>query len=385
MKLAMLSAAAVAALAAAFFVLAGRDDRAALGEAAGRAWAALVDAAPGAGLEGDDDAEDEDDEDRERGRDGDDRNDEDDDEDEEPLPLVDGVPAVRLDTERQELAGVESVRLEAASFVPAVLAAADVVDIQPLAALRDDYRERFFDAEAADIAVATAAAEHERLAALYREDADVAQKDVSRAEAAWRTARTQRHRVWAGLDSVRAQAAREWGPVLAEWAFAADDGRFADLASGADSLLRAVLPVGHAWPDGLREASIARAGGSVPAAWLSPAPRAGAGAGESHFFLAALPLPAGLRLELRAPLTVAPVAGTALPRAAAVRALGRNWVYARLDDRHFVRREVSLDHVLPDGRYLAVGLEAGAEAVVAGALVLYAEEFRSQVRDEDDD
>lgn len=370
MKLAVWAAVAAAALAAGFFALAGDDRRAALGEAAGRAWAALVEAAPGAGPDGDDDAEDEDDED----------------DDEEPLPLVDGVPAVRLDAERQELAGVETARLEAASFVPTVLAAAEVVDIQPLAALRDAYRERFFDAEAADIAVATAAAEHERLAALYREDADVAQKEVSRAEAAWRTARTQRHRVWAGLDSLRAQAAREWGPVLAEWAFAADDERFAGLASGADSLLRAVLPVGRAWAEGLREASVARGDGAVPAAWLSPAPRAEAGAGESHFFLApGLALPAGLRLELRAPLTVAPIVGAALPRAAVVRALGRDWVYARLDERHFVRREVSLDHVLPDGRYLAAGLDAGAEAAVTGALVLYAEEFRSQVRDEDDD
>ena len=39
----------------------------------------------------------------------------------------------------------------------------------------------------------------------------------------------------------------------------------------------------------------------------------------------------------------------------------------------------------PTGRYLARGLEAGVEVAVAGAMVLFAEEFRSQIRDEDDD
>ena len=74
-----------------------------------------------------------------------------------------------------------------------------------------------------------------------------------------------------------------------------------------------------------------------------------------------------------------------MPQGAVVRGLGRDWAYARVDERHFVRREVSLDHVLPDGRYLAGGLEAGVEVAVAGAMVLFAEEFRSQIRDEDDD
>ena len=378
-KFALWAVAAAAALAAALFVVAGRDERAAPGEAVGRAWAALVEAASGRGADEDDDDSDE------PGHDDDDE-DEDEDEDEEPLPLVDGVPAVRLDPERQALAGVETARLEAASFVPTVLATAEAVDIQPLAALRDAYRERYFEAEAADIAVAAARREHERLAALYREDADIAEKDVSRAETVRRTARAERNRVWAGLDSLRARAARAWGPVLAEWAFAADDARFAGLASGADSLLRAALPAGRVLRERPREASFVRDGAEIAVAWLSPAPRTTPGAGESHFFVAAdEPLPAGLRVGLRVSPAAAPAAGLALPQGAVVRGLGRDWAYARVDERHFVRREVSLDHVLPDGRYLAGGLEAGVEVAVAGAMVLFAEEFRSQIRDEDDD
>ena len=372
LALVALAAAALAVLA----ILTGRGDGAAdaVENAAGRAWAALV----GAVGEDDDDRDEDDDDDRGRG--------EDDDDDEPPLPLVDGVLAVRLDESRQKLAGIATERLETASLTPTLRATAEVVDVQPLAALRGLYRERFYGARAADIAVAAARREHERLDALYRDDADIARKEVMRAEAAWQTARAERYRVWAGLDSLRARARSEWGAALADQAFADDDARFARLVDSADSLLRAVLPAGRILPGGVREASLERNGAAVPAAYVSPAPRTVAGGGESHFFLVSgLPLPAGLRLDLRIPLAEAPAVGLALPPEAVVRALGRDWAYARIDDSHFVRREVALGRLLPDGRYLAGGLEPDAEVATVGAMVLYAEEFRSQVRNEDDD
>lgn len=372
-----LAAAAAVLLAALAFGLAGGPAALLRAAISGPAGAALA-------------SDDEDGNDDDSGEDGD--GGEDDDEDDEPLPLVGGAPAVRLDAERRELAGVTAARLEPASLTPTLLAAAESVNIQPLAALRDAWRERFFAARAADVAVAAARREHERLDALFRDRADVAEKEVSRAEAAWRTARAERDRLGAVLDALRARAAREWGPALAAWAFAADDSRFAALAAGADSLLRAALPAGAAGADGLRNAELERPGAPLPLVYVSPAPRPAAdgapapAAGESHFFLApGLALPAGHRVGARVARGGGPLSGVALPPAAVVRAMGRDWAYTRLDERHFVRREVALLGVLPDGRYLAGGLEPGAAAVVVGAPILYAEEFRSQIRDEDDD
>lgn len=342
--------------------------------ALGHAWAALVGAVPG--LDEDDDDVDDDDAHEEA----------DDDDDDAPLVLVGGMPAVRLDDERQGLAGVKTARLEPGSLMPTVPAVGDVVDVQPLAALRDRYREEFFRAEAADIVLAAARREHERLDALYRDNADVARKAVLRAEADWQAARAERYRLWASLDSLRARARGEWGPVLAEWAFAADDGRFRALASGGGSLLRALLPPGRVLPAGTGGASLVRNGSTIAASYVSPAPRTADGAGESHFFLVpGLFLPAGLRLSLRIPLATEPATGLALPRAAVVRALGRAWAYVRIDDSHFVRRAVSLERVLPDGRYLVNDLDREDEVATVGAAILYAEEFRSQIRDEDDD
>ena len=251
--------------------------------------------------------------------------------------------------------------------------------------LRGRYRALFFAAEAADITLAAAKREHDRLDALYRDDTSVAQKTVLQAEAEWRTAEAERYRLWTELDSLRLAARLEWGPVLAELALAADDPGFARLASGKDSLLRAVLPPGRMLPSAAAEASFAHNGGAVVAHHLAPAPRTLAGGGESHFFIAPLPLPAALRVHMDVPAVAEPLQGLALPPGAVVRALGRDWVYAQVDESHFVRREVSLGPVLPDGRYLSGGLESDDNVAIIGAMVLYAEEFRSQIRNEDDD
>ncbi len=365
----------IVAIVAAATVMGARDDRTNAPLTASGIWSALVEA-----VAADDDNDDDDDDDgRFEARD-------DDDDDAPPLPLVGGAPAVRLDGERERLAGLATARLEPASLTPGMLVTADIVDIQPLVALRDRYRERFFGAQAADVALTAAKREYDRLSALYREDADVAQKAVLQAEAVWRMAEAERYGVWAGLDSLRTQARREWGAVLAEWAFTEDDSRFARLIAGRDNVARALLPAGRVLPEGVDHAFLTRNGTSVPVSYLSPAPHTAAGAGESHFFLTpGLSLPAALRLPLWIPLSGEPITGLSLPQEAVVRALGRDWAYVRVDASHFARREVSLDHMLEDGGYLVDDLDPGDEVAVSGAVVLYAEEFRSQIRDEDDD
>ncbi len=302
-----------------------------------------------------------------------------------PPPVVGGMPAVRLDAARAALAGVTATRLEPARRAPAAAAPAEVVDIQPLAALRDRYRERFFAARAAEVQLEAARRDHERLAALHRGNADVSEKAALRAEADRDAARAERDRVRAELAALRARARREWGPALAGRAFSADGAGFAGLASGADSLLRAAAPPGAVAPGGARGAWFEHGGARIAAEWLAPAPRA-AGGGAGHFFLArGAAAPAGLRLTLRIPLADEAAEGLALPPEAAVRAMGRDWVYVRAGADLFVRREVTLAGPLPDGRYWLAGREPAGEVVTAGAAILYAEEFRSQIRNEDDD
>ncbi len=314
----------------------------------------------------------------------------DDDDDAEPALIVGGVPAVRLDEETQALGGIETAVLAAVSLVPEVALVGEVVDIQPLIDQRAGYREAYFRAQAADIRLDALRAEHRRLAALYSDNANVARKTVQQAEAAWQAERAERNRLWDSLDTVRRRAARDWGPVLAGWAFERENETFEALFHRRDAIILVHLPAALPLASGVARAFVAADGerrSARPAAHISAAPRGGRAApGEAHFFVAAdTVLPAGARIQLWLPRRAAPLAGRALPASAVVHALGRSWAYVQVDDEHFVRRAVDLSQPLPDGRYLVRALAADEAAVVTGAVVLYAEEFRSQVRDEDDD
>ena len=304
------------------------------------------------------------------------------------MPIVGGIPAVRIAPEAQALAGIETARLAHLSVTPEIAATGEAVDIQPLLGLRARYRELYFEAEEVQVRLDAANREYQRLQALYADDAGIAMKTVQQAETEWRAAQAERNRLWAGLDELKGRALGAWGPVLAKWAF--DGGGALDrLARLEDSLVVAALPVGVSLVDGIDGAQLAadgRRANARPVVYLSPAPHpGGAVAGETHFFRAGgVSLPAGLRVALWIPAAAEPIEGIGLPAQAVVRALGRAWAYVRVDEEHFVRREVALDHASRDGVFVVDALDADDEVVVTGTVAVYAEEFRSQIRDEDD-
>ena len=307
-----------------------------------------------------------------------------------PALIISGVLAVRLDEEIQALGGIKTATLDVVSLIPEVALVGEVVDIQPLIDQRAAYREAYFKAQAADIRLDALRAEHRRLVALYDDDANVAQKTVQQAEAAWRVERAERNRLWDSLDTLRQRATRDWGPVLAGWAFERENPAFEALFHRRDSLILVHLPPDLPLVPGVTQAFTASDGGrqgASAASHISAAPRSGrATPGAAHFFLAAnTALPAAARLQVWLPQRAKPLTGRALPASAVVYALGRSWTYVQVDEEYFVRRVVDLSHPLPDGRYLIQALAADEAAVVTGAVVLYAEEFRSQVRNEDDD
>jgi len=309
--------------------------------------------------------------------------------DAEPVPIVAGIPAVRIDPEAQRLAGIETARLARLSVTPEIAAIGEAVDIQPLLDLRARYRELYFQAQAVEIRADAAGREFQRLQALYADGGGIAMKTVQEAETESRAVLAERNRLWVGLDEVRSRALRQWGPVLAGWAFNGQPAALARLAGLEDTLVVATLPVGVSLVDGVDSARLAADGRrehARPVTYLSAAPNPGGEvSGEAHFFRAeGQSLPVGLRVALWIPASAQPIAGIGLPAGAVVRALGRAWAYVRVDDAHFVRREVALDHAGADGVYVVDTLAEDDEVVVSGAVAVYAEEFRSQIRNEDD-
>jgi RND family efflux transporter MFP subunit len=76
--------------------------------------------------------------------------------------------------------------------------------------------------------------------------------------------------------------------------------------------------------------------------------------------------------------------GAVVPRSAVIWQTGKSWVYVQTDEEKFARREVVLEDPASGG-WFTRSLKPGDKVVTRGAQMLLSEEFKSQIRVEDDD
>ncbi len=77
-------------------------------------------------------------------------------------------------------------------------------------------------------------------------------------------------------------------------------------------------------------------------------------------------------------------AGAVVPRSAVIWQSGKSWVYVQTGKEKFTRREVKLEDPASAG-WFTLSLQPGDKVVTSGAQMLLSEEFKSQIRVEDDD
>lgn len=77
--------------------------------------------------------------------------------------------------------------------------------------------------------------------------------------------------------------------------------------------------------------------------------------------------------------------GVIVPRSGVVHAEGKFWVYVRASEGALARRAVTLERELGRGWFVTAGLRPGDRVVAEGAQALLSEEYKSQVRSEEDE
>jgi len=323
-----------------------------------------------------------------------DHDDDDDDDDDAEVAtrveVVDGVPVINLGDEDRERVGIETAVLTNVDHRPEIVATAQVVDIQPMLAHRGQCLGAVYEVELARTRLAAAEREYNRLRKLNQDDGNVAAKRVQEAEAKVQIDRVSLDQAQAALDTLINEARQGWGTVLAEWLIGEQIPALTRLVDGEEVMLLVVLPRGEtlpasdasAWVSTLQDGAEQRVAQFVSGApYTDPLAQ-----GESYFYRTdADGLRAGMRAEARIAAASSSISGVIVPESAVVWALGEAWAYLALDDSHFARIPVATDTELTNGWFLTEGLTPGEQIVVTGAQTLYAEEFRWQVFEEDDD
>lgn len=306
------------------------------------------------------------------------------------IEVVEGQTTVRLDADGQARSGLKTQVLEKVEFTPEIAALGRVVDLQPLLAQRARFSSALAQANVVRASLEVAKADYERLASLSLEEGDIARKRLLHADAEVKRSAAELARYESEMRAVREETRQQWGPVLSAWALAGPSPEFERLLNREDALLLVTLPPGMSLAPGAATVRVARDGArgdAVPATFLSPAPATDPMLqGETYFFCtSAQGLRAGMRVDVWANQSQEPEAGVIVPQDAVVWALGQAWAYVQVDDAHFARRPIATGIRAPGGWFVMDSVRAGDSIVVAGAQILYAEEFRWQIRDEDKD
>ena len=298
-----------------------------------------------------------------------------------------GVTVITLDAATQQSGGIETAPPTPPPPQDAVLAYATVLDASQLTDLSNRYLDAKAQLQIAEAKLTVSRAALERAKTLYKDQQNMSAAQLQSAEGSFEIDRAALAAAGARLTTLVASAQQSWGPVLGQ---ALVDGTplVAGLIARRDYLVKTTLPPG-VFLASAPETALARLGDGTEAklrfvslaTTIDPKIQ-----GASYFYSgsAASGILPGLNLMASLPSGHAPE-GVVVPDSAVVWLQGKAWIFLRTGPQTFVRRLITTDRAAPDGGYLVSGLPSDAQIAVRGAQMLLSEEFRAQVRSEEDE
>lgn len=286
------------------------------------------------------------------------------------VEYVNDTTVIRLDLKQQQVIGLKTATLSAATLPPEIKAYGRVLDSASLISLQSEK-------VAARAALQASRAEYDRLKKLNVQDnASAHTLEMAKAQLA--------HDQGAS-ETAQAQLTAASGETVA----GQPSEFFQSLASQKKTLVRLDLPAGEISAETPSAAILTLPGNQPPvvAKFFGRATTVDLQTqGEGFIFLvtnAPASLMPGLAVTGFLQMSGEPAHGVIVPDDAVTRSDNRAWIYAQTGETDFERREIILDHPTDGGWFVTNGIVAGEKIVVTGAQVLLSEERKSQIKLED--
>lgn len=302
-----------------------------------------------------------------------------------------GAPTILLSPESQQQSGITTTALRAASHQAEIASFGMVVGIDPLVELRTRYLAARADASVVRASIGNSKQEYQRLLQLNRDNRNVSDRAVAVAEAAWQADEARLAAAETAASSLRDAMRQQWGDALTEWATQpTTNAALQQLLQHESVLLQVTLPFDATTPGKDIPLLIEPTGAqskAIKATFVSAAPKTDTTIqGTTYYYRApADNLRAGMRVSARLAAPAKPAQGVTVPAAAVVWYANKAWVYQKQGSDKFIRRLISTDIEVDDGWFNTAGVTAGEEVVTSGAQLLLSEEFKSQIKNENED
>jgi hypothetical protein len=301
-----------------------------------------------------------------------------------------GQPIVTIDAAAQKAIGLESAGAHAAPFQDQVRAFGTVLDLASLTTLNTNYVEAVSLLETAQARLMASRPAYERAQALYAKNiGSLVQVQTSEAaligdKAAVATAQSK-------VRTLAATAIQEWGQVIGN-GIVESSPLVSRLIERRVFLVQITVPPGVAVkPPEVAGVEMSGKDERIPIKYVSPATRTDPKIqGLSFFYVASGESGVLPGMNVRAFMASGKeVEGYVVPPSAVIWWSGRPWVYVRIEDDEFTRREIPTEMPYGSkGGYVvpaSVFHEQRPQIVTKGAQMLLSEEFRSQIQVEGDD
>lgn len=298
------------------------------------------------------------------------------------------LSGITLDKRQQMLAGLETVAVQPSQYQPEFTAYGKAVNVQPLVALRSQYRVALSEQKSAGARLVQSGQSIRRTEELYKHGV-AAKRIVQEQQSLWQTDRAQLEARRAQSDAILEDARVTWGAELADWAFTAGKDRLSDFVSGKETLLLVTLPAGKDLPAADAAVFVDPEGNRAnaqAAAFISPAPQIDQTVqGASYFFrTSGKRIRPGMTVSVWLPESLAREEGVTIPVSALIWSMDQPFVYVKTGQGLFSRRLIGNYTPSPGGYFVRDALKPGEEIVTVGGQTLLSQEFRAQIPDEDD-
>ena len=312
----------------------------------------------------------------------------------------DGINMVSLSAATQQNSGITTAKVVSSSFAGKAKSTGSVVAIDGLVEAKANYLRA-----KSEIAVARAASgnnlqQYQRLKTLNEDDKNVSDKVVQDALATVNADKANITAAELQLSNLQNAVKLQWGDTLSGLVFGDKLApHLANLLNRKNVLVQVSLPPESIAPTAgsmLNLSLLNAAGVAIKAIYVSPAAQSDTNSyGKTFYYSApAEQLRIGMRVMAETDANNSKMSsGVVIPNQAIVWFGGKPWTYFKQGknkngDDQFARKPVTTDTEVGagiDSGWFNQGVDAQSEVVVSGAQLLLSEEFKNQIKNENDD
>lgn len=317
---------------------------------------------------------------------------EDEEEIESPLRVFEqnGLQVVKLNLATQKNSGISVQPLQAYNYHGNIKVLGSVISIQTLVDYNSQYQQLKAQLALAESVLPNHQLQYQRYKQLNEDDKNVSDKAVQEAQALVINDQTQIKTAQAQIKALTDTIIAQWGQPLATLVTKhPTPGPLHDLLMQKKVLVQVSFPLNFKAPEGNSSIFISPIQDEVPpirADYVSQSIQTDiSNIGKTYFYSAPADyLRVGMRVNVVPANASSSLKGVIVPNQAIAWHGGMAWIYVKTKPDTFLRKPVASDIELDNG-WFDNSLSPGTEVVTRGAQLLLSEEFKFQIKNENDD